>query len=522
MEGTIALIKQKYMILNDRHHLLMTNICKTILPNDKVQYTINENNMIEIQSLLDRAPQIHLGIVKEIASGNMHLIVPGLPKYVEIICPTIEDVKISSACIVEFTLYETKIIKQYDDIRNRANDKDLFTTLYEMSNREKITPIYKEETPYIDVESIKDLTQLNTITVDPVGSKDQDDAISVLDNKIYVHIVDAHSQIEPSSEEDVNSLNKSFTLYLSEKITNILPDKMAEDALSLKQGTHRKTITVEYEIDPVTYDILNTHIYRGMIEVKKRHNYETYMSELDPLLVGFCNHWKYNSLPLPNVVYDVDKETGELIETRCVYNNDIAHKIIETLMIMTNLTISKYTNSTIPQRFHDKIKKKIDVLKYTNNEAINALLSIKNYKTAVYDDLQKGHFGLGLDTYTHFTSPIRRYADVVVHRYLCGMGYGNLQEVLTHINKRENMVEKIVENYRRVKLMSYFEKNRERVWKGFVLYMTQIGACVVLEENLFECFVFINEKYQTGMRMSVKINAVDWINLNVKAVKVEE
>jgi ribonuclease R len=162
------------------------------------------------------------------------------------------------------------------------------------------------------------------------------------------------------------------------------------------------------------------------------------------------------------------------------------------------------------------------VLKYTNNEAINALLSIKNYKTAVYDDLQKGHFGLGLDTYTHFTSPIRRYADVVVHRYLCGMGYGNLQEVLTHINKRENMVEKIVENYRRVKLMSYFEKNRERVWKGFVLYMTQIGACVVLEENLFECFVFINEKYQTGMRMSVKINAVDWINLNVKAVKVEE
>ena len=190
----------------------MSNICKTILPNDKVQYIINENNMIEIQSLLERVPQMHLTIVKEIAKGNMHLTIAGLPKCVEIICPTIEGINIGSACIVEFTLYETKIIKHYDTITNRANDKELFTTLYEMSNRENIEPIYKEEKPYIDTESIRDLTYLHTITVDPVGSKDQDDAISVLGNKIYVHIVDAHSQIEPSSEEDINSLNKSFTL----------------------------------------------------------------------------------------------------------------------------------------------------------------------------------------------------------------------------------------------------------------------------------------------------------------------
>jgi ribonuclease R len=520
MEGIVGLIKQKYVILGDKRHLIAN---EQLLPGDKIRYIVNKNNILINDSLLERSDQTHLGIVKNI-SDVIHISIPGLPKYLDFTFPYFEGVEINSVCILYFSKHSENtqsfihIVKHYGSIRNRAIDKDLFCDLYEYIPN-TITPIYTDHVPFID-KSLIDLTHLPTFTVDPDGSKDQDDAISVSLNKIYVHIVDAHNQIEPLSSIDKNSLRNSFTLYLSERIHNIIPDNLAEDKLSLRKDQMRNTITVEYLIDPTTYNILSSSIYRATIKVKNQYTYDAYMENLDPFLLAFCNRWKYNSLPLPNVIYNVDKTTGELINTQCVYNNDYAHKIVETLMILTNLTISKHTNSAIPQRFHDKIKTPIENVEYTANPAINALITIKNYKPALYDNIQKGHFGLGLETYTHFTSPIRRYADVVVHRYLSGKGYENLQEVLTHINIRERNIDKTLEMYRRVKLLSYFEKNAKKIWTCFVLYSTHSGVCVVLEENMFECFVFTEEKYQIGIKLNIKIKSVDWCSLTSKSVIV--
>lgn len=519
MEGTIIVIKHKYVIQGVKYHLISTDICNYLLPGDRVLYKINENNTVIIESLLDRSEQVHLGIVKYIADDFAYVSVPGLPKHVEFAYPLLEGMKELSSCVLYFSMQNTCILQHFDSIRNRAHDKDLFLTLYN-SSVNPVEPIYKPLEPFVDIDTIEDLTHLPTFTVDPPGCKDHDDAVSVCDNKIYVHIVDAHNLIEPLSAIDRDALKHSFTLYLSEKIRNILPQELAENQFSLKKDQVRHTITVEYVVDPVTFNIVKSSIYRATIKVKENYTYEAYMKNLNPFLLAFCNHWKYYTLPLPNIQYNVDEKTGELINTLCIYNDDDAHKIIETLMILTNLTVSKHTNSTIPQRFHDKVKNQVPLLTYTDNSTINALLSVKNYRPAIYDDLQKGHFGLGLDTYTHFTSPIRRYADVVVHRHLFGVGYENLTEVLTHINKQEAFVDKLVNLYRLIKLLGYFEKNLERTWDAYVLYMTPVGACVVIADNLYEGFIFSQEKYQTGLKLQVKIKTVNWCMFTTKMVLV--
>ena len=518
MEGIIGFIKHKYVILGDKRHMFLTSVCNHLLPGDKVSYKVNENNMIIIDSLLERATQTHLGIVKNVDKNDIQLSIPGLPKNVEFTYSLLAGIQQHSVCILYFSQHNTHIVQHYDSIRNRANDVSLFYHLYQ-SHIEGIEPEYEVHKPCINVAEIKDLTHLPTFAVDPPRCKDHDDAISVSGNKIYVHIVDAHHQIEPLSQIDKYALQSSFTLYLTtEYISNILPTELAEDKLSLCVNKERLTITVEYEIDPETYDIIRTSIYRATISVKTQYDYDNYIP--CPFVNAFVQRWGYRSLLLPNVTYNVDAKTGELTSTTCTIHDSSSHKAIETLMILTNLSISKHTNSAIAQRYHQKPQNALPLVAYTNNPVINALLSVKNYRAAVYDTHFTGHFGLGLDTYTHFTSPIRRYMDVIVHRYLCGVSYTNLPEILEHINKREIFIEKIVNLYETVKLLSYFTKNADKVWDAYVLYMTPVGACVVLSENMYECFVFSQEKYQTGLKIQVKIKTVDWTQLSVKVVIV--
>ncbi len=192
-------------------------------------------------------------------------------------------------------------------------------------------------------------------------------------------------------------------------------------------------------------------------------------------------------------------------------------------MVLTNLTISKHVGSFIPQRYHYKIKSEINseiTLKHcTGNKVIDSILSIKELKTALYDSKNKGHFGLGLETYTHFTSPIRRYFDVIIHRLISGVIYENLNEVLTHINNQEKYIEKIIDCYQNVKMLTYFEENSNLIWKAYILSITSIGVNVILQDNLYEIFIFQKDTkiFSLYQCVNVVIKTIDWSNLKIKA-----
>jgi ribonuclease R len=234
-----------------------------------------------------------------------------------------------------------------------------------------------------------------------------------------------------------------------------------------------------------------------------------------PLLINFYNKWKIPTLNIPHLKLNID-DKGELNDYYLEENSDDSHKIIETLMVLTNLTISKHVK--IPQRYHSKVADQLIIKKYTGNDMIDAILTIKKYKPAVYDTEKQGHFGLGLETYTHFTSPIRRYFDIIVHRLLAGTTYNNLDNILEHINKREVQIEKLVKLYEMLKIIGFLEKNNHVKWTAYVLNKTNSGVVVFLEDILFELFIFNNDNnYSLGDKVLVQIKKIDWLSLNVKA-----
>ena len=522
-KGIITNINNKYVILNDKHFINETPILNSLLPNDVVEYELIDNK-INIVRLLKRENQILLGIVKDInVNTNVATVCfPNLPKFFSLKLPNKNKLNQHSVVIFKIGLGFEHIHNVYDSIKNRKNDKDIFLNLYkEQAKLCYVKPYYKESNCYYTSE-FKDLTHLNTFNVDPSESKDFDDAISIdeKENKIYVHIVDANEQIPNLSSYDINSFEHSFTLYLPEHIQNILPKSLAEDKLSLIQGEERKTITIEFFIDNETQEIISHSIYKSVIKIKKRYEYNEFNNSLFnfPSLLKFYNKWKRKTLNIPHIKLNIDNLNGKLKNYNFENCFDDAHKIIETLMILTNLTISESVGSFIPQRYHSKVKSEFELTTFTSNNTIDSILTIKKFKPAIYDSLNSGHFGLGLKSYTHFTSPIRRYFDVIIHRLLGGTTYENIDEILSHINKQEIYIEKLCDCYKNLKFLTYFEENLNKIWIGYILSITNNGVSVIFEDNLYEVFIFETKEFIIYDKVKIKIKNINWQNLSIKAV----
>ena len=548
-QGIISNINNNYVILNDKRFIEQTDIVNKLLPEDIVDYEITKSNTICILKINSRTPQIVLGIVKKVVQNEkiVELFYPGFPKKFSLNVEFSDDYKIGNIIILEINLENCKILQKYDSIQDRSNDKNIILQLYKLNaNISNLYPIYKNTmnlSSHDDKElfsgeqsscentigknmftdEYKDLTHLNTFNVDPINSKDFDDAISLDENKntIYIHIVDAHENIIPSSEIDNNAFLSSFTLYLPEHIENILPKEYAEFKLSLIKNEIRKTITFEYIIDPETQNIMNYKIYKSSIIVKNRYNYDEFNKIIHnfPILISFYEKWKRKTMNIPHIKMDIHYETGYLTNYWFETNQDISHKIIETLMILTNITISRHIPNVIPQRYHSKIKSEFIIENYFDNEIINAIFSIKQYRPAIYDASKEGHFGMGVSSYTHFTSPIRRYFDVIIHRLLSGVEYEKLDIILEHINKREVYIEKIVKLYENLKILSFLELQLTKIWKGYIVKKKSGGYIVLLEDLLYEIFVFDNN-YNLSEKdiVNVKINSIKWLQLDVKAI----
>lgn len=527
LQGTIANINNNYVILNDKRFIEQSDIVNKLLPEDIVDYETTKSNTIHILRINSRTPQIILGIVKKVVKNEkiVEFFYPGFPKKFSPNVEFSDEYKIGNIIILQINKDKCKILQKYDSIQDRSNDKNMILQLYKLNaNISNLYPTYKNNIgKNMFTDEYQDLTHLNTFNVDPTNSKDFDDAISLDKNKntIYIHIVDAHEQIIPSSSIDNNAFLSSFTLYLPEHIENILPKEYAEFKLSLIKNEIRKTITFEYLIDPETQNIVNYKIYKSNIIIKNRYNYDEFNKIIHnfPTLILFYEKWKRKTMNIPHIRMDIHPETGILTNYWFEINQDIAHKIIETLMILTNITISKHIPNTIPQRYHCKIKSEFIIENYFDNEIINAIFSIKQYRPAIYDASKEGHFGLGVSSYTHFTSPIRRYFDVIIHRLLSGVEYEKLDIILHHINKRELYIEKIVKFYENLKILSFLESQLTKIWKGYVINKKSGGYIVILEELLYEIFIFDNN-YNLSEKdiVNVKINSIKWHQLEPKAI----
>jgi len=287
---------------------------------------------------------------------------------------------------------------------------------------------------------------LNTFTIDPEHSVDFDDAISVDGTTVYIHIVDIANQII-SDESEKRLRERCLTLYSPELNEHLLTYEEASTNLSLIVGQQRKVITVKVRLTDGLVD--DYEIYRSTIVVKRRWNYDEILSCNLPDIIYLANlarnrssEVKYN-INLPSLRLTVDK--GIATDIRTESTNDISHSLVATAMVLANLVISTHLckrGIQLPNRFHDSIRG-CNYTQTTGNEHVDSFVLVKRFARAFYAVDQKGHFGLGLTNYVHFTSPMRRYADVIVHRLLAGYKYPNLEEEVQRINQRSVLLKSI-------------------------------------------------------------------------------
>lgn len=306
-----------------------------------------------------------------------------------------------------------------------------------------------------------DLRELPFCTIDPVDAKDFDDAIYFDEKKreIYVAIADVSEYVTPYSPIDAEAKTRGFSIYFPHKAVPMLPRNLSENICSLKPNVARLAFCFKITLDEED-EVVKEELIEAIIVSKRRFNYD----EVDQILRGgrkdetgwikplFALTSRLRKKRLKNAFDFRTQELrmsldtdGRLASTRFETDTD-SHRLVEDCMLLANVAAAKrivkgvFRNHGSPDlrkiqilledlgalgfdfvyesdiaNLVRKIQAKADAV--GNREEIDKLI-IKSQKKAEYGAQNLGHFGLGFERYTHFTSPIRRYSDLTLHRLL--------------------------------------------------------------------------------------------------------
>ncbi len=327
-----------------------------------------------------------------------------------------------------------------------------------------------------ELKKRKDCRDILTFTIDPVDAKDFDDAISIrnLDNGNYeigVHIADVSHFVLPGSILDKAAYERATSVYLPDRVNPMLPEKISNELCSLRPNEDKYTFSVIFQINSKA-EIKHKWIGRTIIHSNHRFTYEEVQQVIETkdglqhnailLLNDLAQKFRKErfrngaiNFSSQEVRFQLD-EKGKPIGVVVKESKD-AHKLIEEFMLLANRTIAEYVSRIkidkkqipFPYRIHDtpddeKLKpfvafaRKFGYIFDMHDEAAVAAsfnkmlkdvngkpeqhvleqLGIRTMAKAVYTSENIGHYGLGFEHYCHFTSPIRRYPDVLVHRIL--------------------------------------------------------------------------------------------------------
>ncbi len=327
-----------------------------------------------------------------------------------------------------------------------------------------------------EIRKRKDCRDILTFTIDPVDAKDFDDAISIrnLDNGYYeigVHIADVSHFVTPGSILDVAAYERATSVYLPDRVNPMLPEKISNELCSLRPNEDKYTFSAIFQITNRA-EIKHKWIGRTIIHSNHRFTYEEVQQTIEtgdglhhkPILLLNSLAKQFREERFKNgainfssqeVRFKLD-ENGKPIGIEIKESKD-AHKLIEEFMLLANRTVAEYVSKIrinkepvpFPYRIHDTpdeeklqmfvaFAKKFGYKFNTHDEmavanSFNQLLKdvqgkpeqhvleqigIRTMAKAVYTSENIGHYGLGFENYCHFTSPIRRYPDILSHRII--------------------------------------------------------------------------------------------------------
>ena len=412
--------------------------------------------------------------------------------------------------------------------------------------------LIKEPNYAIESKKRKDFRTKTTFTIDPHDAKDFDDAISIAflasgNMEIGVHIADVGHYVKPESFLDKEALLRGNSVYLVDRVIPMLPERLSNELCSLRPHEDKLTFSAVFELDP-NCKVLSSWFGKTIIHSDHRFTYEDaqeiieggdgpFKKEITQInkLAQQCRKQRLSNGALNvksnEVRFRLDEE-GEPIETVLKISKE-AHQLIEEFMLLANREVAKKLAK--PEK---NIKKGINVFRIHDNPSEEKLNDLKLFLTsmgyeivrkknkpityslnnimkdaekrgeldlispmiiramskAVYSTDNVGHYGLAFDYYTHFTSPIRRYADLVVHRSLIDFLDGqkistdskHLNHICNHISKMEKQAvdaERASIKYMQVKFLSKFIGD---TFEGTISGLTEWGMYVELSENKCE------------------------------------
>ena len=423
-----------------------------------------------------------------------------------------------------------------------------------------------EEVSDADMAGRKDLREWVMVTIDGEDAKDLDDAVSLTrteDGKNWilgVHIADVANYVQERSALDREALHRGTSVYLADRVIPMLPHRLSNGICSLNAGVDRLAMSCIMTVD-AKGDVIDHEICESVIRVNERMSYTSVkkiledhdeeettryidlvpmfeeMEQLASILRNRRHQRGSIDFDFPESKIMLDEE-GHPMEIRS-YDRNVATKIIEDFMLLANETVAEeYYWREIPfvYRVHetpdeDKIKKLailinnfgyslhisdevrpgqiqklLAKIQGTPQETMISRLALRSMKQARYTPENDGHFGLAARYYTHFTSPIRRYPDLQIHRIIKDDLRGRMNEkkmehyqtILPEVTRQASETERRAEEAERetirLKKAEYMEAHIGEVFEGVISGITNWGIYVELS-NTIEGLVHVANMY---------------------------
>jgi ribonuclease R len=453
-----------------------------------------------------------------------------------------------------------------------------------------------------EIKNRLDLREKFCITIDPEDAKDFDDAISLEKNKqgnylLGVHIADVSYYVQEQSIIDREALNRGTSVYLVDRVIPMLPEVLSNQLCSLQPNQDRLTYSCVMEVNQEG-QVLQYKLQPSVITSKRRYTYEEVQSLLDadgsdphtPHLREMMDLSKRLNLKrfkeggvdfeTPEVSFILDSR-GFPSEVRRKKRLD-SHRLIEEFMLLANKTVAEHIQKistrdfTLPflYRVHEqpdeekmekffeflsnlgfKFKPRknvsskyfgqlLDSIKDTKEAIVIEEVALRSMMKAIYSTKNVGHFGLGFRYYTHFTSPIRRYPDLIVHRLLKrysqalgGLNISDLHKSLEEIGQqstaRERSAMEAERESMRLKKNEYISQFIGEEFNGIISGVMPFGIFVELYDTLVEGLIHVkdmdtyyiyNEKSYSlvGKNSNQRLRLGDSVRIKVKEVNLEE